>query len=150
MKNLERELTHIVYKPSRVDSRPFVKSIHKRYGFKKDGDFHLRDHELTIAFLEKAAIRKLNRDFRSRDRVTDILSFSGSEPKELGELALCGQMVVKQARTHRLRPREELGYLLIHGLLHLLGCEHEKSDKRAEIMFELQDRLFETLLKKGN
>ncbi len=107
----------------------------------------LKDREITIAFLEKSSMKKLNRDFRSKNKVTDILSFSGSEPEELGELALCGPVIEKQARDHQISVREELGYLLIHGVLHLLGHEHEKSRKKAKIMFELQDRLFERMRK---
>ena len=136
----------MIDKPSSTDSRPFVVNTRKKYRLKKTGGFDLKDHEITIAFLEEEDIKKLNWDFRSKNKVTDILSFSGTEPKELGELALCGQVIKKQARDHQLSVREELGYLLIHGLLHLLGYEHEKSDKKAKIMFELQDRLFEKLL----
>ena len=145
MKNLEKELTP---KLSSTNARPPATNTHGAYGLKKTKVSKPKDHEITIAFLEIGPMKKLNRNFRSKNKVTDILSFSGPEPECLGELALCGQVIAQQALTHQISLREELGYLLIHGVLHLLGYEHEKSDKKAKIMFELQDELFETLRKK--
>ena len=145
MKNLEKELICIFQKPARKNTKP---KTHIKHRPKKSSDFNIKNQEITLAFLETGTMKKLNRDFRSKNKATDILSFSGFEPKELGEIALCGQIIEKQAKIHQIRPKEELGYLLIHGVLHLLGYEHEKSDKEAKIMFELQDEIFETLRKK--
>ena len=148
MKSLEKELIRISRKTSRTKTGLFFSKPQGKPPFKKIRDFNLKDCELTLAFLESDSMRKLNRDLRKKDKVTDILSFSGSQTKDLGEMALCGQVIKKQAEIHRISSKEELGYLLIHGLLHLLGYEHEKSDKEAKIMFELQDKLFETLGKR--
>lgn len=112
---------------------------------KKQAKHDLSQREITLAFVEKKAIRELNRDFRSVDKGTDILSFSGFSSSELGELVLCGAIVEKQAHDHELSSKEELGYLLIHGVLHLLGYDHEKGGKAEKVMFELQDRLFDVL-----
>ena len=142
MEGLEKEFT-------RISQKSFGKYVKpKNHRFKKSGGFNLKNREITLAFLEADSMGKLNRDFRSKDKVTDILSFSGFQPGELGEIALCGQIIEKQAKAHRIKPKEELGYLLIHGVLHLLGYEHEKSDKEAKIMFELQDKIFEILRKR--
>ncbi len=148
MKSLEKELTRIFHKTSRTKAELSFSKPQKKHISKKIRSFNFKDCELTLAFLETASMRKLNRDLRKKDKVTDILSFSGSPPKDLGEMALCGQFIKKQAEIHHISSKEELGYLLIHGLLHLLGYEHEKSDKEAKIMFELQDKLFETLRKR--
>ena len=126
----------------------------------------LKTCELTIVFVKVHEMKRLNKNFRSKNKVTDILSFSdqgelglmdskrdgkssmnSSYRGFLGELILCGEVVQRQAQDHQLGVQEELGYLLIHGLLHLLGYEHEKGGKKAKIMFELQDRLFEALRK---
>lgn len=115
---------------------------------KKHAKHSVARKELTIAFVKPGKMKKLNQDFRSKSKVTDILSFSGFTSRELGELALCGEVIERQARDHNLSRSEELGYLLIHGVLHLLGYEHEKGGQQAKVMFELQDKLFDVLRKR--
>ena len=115
---------------------------------KKQAKHSVANKDLTIAFVKSSKMKKLNKDFRSKNKVTDILSFSGFTSGELGELALCGEVVEKQACDHKLSNKEELGYLLIHGVLHLLGYEHEKGGKDEKEMFELQDKLFDVLRKR--
>ena len=100
---------------------------------------------LTVAFVSKKQIHKLNKQFRAKDKPTDILSFEGFSEDELGELVLCGDIVNRQSKEHGLSAKEELGYLLIHGLLHLLGYDHEKSRKQEKVMFALQDEIFDIL-----
>ncbi len=112
---------------------------------KKRAKHDISRREITLAFVEASHIKKLNQDFRSKTKVTDILSFSGFTKVELGELVICGEVVDTQAADHKLSRREELGYLLIHGVLHLLGYEHEKGGQAEKEMFELQDALFEVL-----
>ncbi|MEM7646047.1 MAG: rRNA maturation RNase YbeY [Pseudomonadota bacterium] len=102
-------------------------------------------YEITLVFVDKKKIRELNRDFRKKDKVTDILSFSGMHDRDLGELILCGERIDEQAVDHNLSRRQELGYLLIHGVLHLLGYDHEPGGAAEKEMFALQDRLFEKL-----
>ena len=146
LKNIKAR-SHPTHFENSINPGLFIKEIHLRYRPSKNRRLNLKNHRITLAFLEKKAMRKLNRDFRLKDKVTDILSFSSTDEKDLGELALCGPLIQEQALSHGLKTREELGWLLIHGFLHLLGFEHEKSDKRAKIMFKLQERLFERMLK---
>lgn len=115
---------------------------------KKRAKHDISKMEMTIAFVDSKKIKKLNQDFRSKGKVTDILSFSGFTEEELGELVVCGEVIDKQSIEHGLSRNEELGYLLIHGVLHLLGYEHEKGGKKAKEMFELQDSIFEVMRKK--
>lgn len=130
--------------------RQFIESWMKALAreLKKKAGHSISKKELTLVFVENKQIRKLNKDFRKKDKVTDILSFSGFSEKELGELVICGSVLDKQARDHKLSNNEELGYLLIHGVLHLLGYEHEKGGQDEKVMFELQDSLFEVLRNK--
>ena len=88
-------------------------------------------------------MRKLNREFRGQDKVTDILSFESGEPEVLGELVFCLPVLKAQARAHRLSLQEEFLYLFIHGLLHLLAWDHERSQSEAASMFRIQDLVFE-------
>lgn len=115
---------------------------------KKSASHDISKKELTLVFVNKAKIKSLNKDFRSKPKVTDILSFYGFTNEELGELIICGERIDQQALDHQLSKREELGYLLIHGVLHLLGYEHEKGGQDEKVMFELQDQLFEVLRKR--
>ena len=108
----------------------------------------IKELEITIAFVDSRQIRKLNQDFRSKAKVTDILSFSGDEESVLGELAICGEVVDRQAGENQLRRNEELGYLLIHGILHLLGYEHEQGGAAETEMFAIQDKIFDVLRKR--
>ena len=100
--------------------------------------------ELTIVFLDRGAARRLNRDHRGRDYATDVLSFEGDGPF-LGELIICPSVVKRQAVEHDLSFRAELAYMILHGLLHLLGFDHERNAKQARRMFALQDGIFEEL-----
>ena len=102
----------------------------------------LKGAELTVVFLEQRKARRLNRVFRKKDYATDILSFSGDDGSELGELVLCPSVLVRQAKEHELSFQQELAYLLTHGVLHLLGYDHEKSKREARIMMNLQDQIF--------
>ncbi len=105
----------------------------------------LGQRELTIVFLDSAAAKKINRTYRKKDYATDILSFESELDTELGELVICPQVLQRQAKEHDLSFKTELSYMLIHGVLHLLGYDHEKSKSGAKKMFDIQDQLFDRL-----
>lgn len=105
----------------------------------------LNKKELVLVFLDTPAARKMNFQFRKKNYATDVLSFSSLEEGVLGELVLCPKVLKKQARQHRHSYRAELTYMILHGVLHLLGYEHETNKADAAIMFKLQDQVFENL-----
>ena len=98
---------------------------------------------LVIAFVSEESMKKFNHQFRGKDQVTDVLSFSPVEEGGLGELALCIPQVEIQARSHKLTVEEETFYLILHGILHLLGYNHEGGGARAKEMYQVQDEIFE-------
>lgn len=102
--------------------------------------------ELTIVFMDKNSARRLNFEHRQKNYATDVLSFESMDPAVLGELVICPQVLKAQAREHGLSFRDELGYMLIHGVLHLLGYQHESGGKAASEMYHLQDSCFEKML----
>lgn len=106
------------------------------------------DIELTLVFLDLKPAKKINKEFRNKDYATDVLSFESMTPDSLGELILCPEVLKKQSKEHGLTFQMELGYMVLHGVLHLLGYDHEIGEAEAREMFELQDDLFEVLLKK--
>jgi probable rRNA maturation factor len=107
-----------------------------------------KDIELTLVFLDLKPAKKINKEFRHKDYATDVLSFESMTPDSLGELVLCPEVLKKQSKEHGLTFQMELGYMVLHGVLHLLGYDHEIGEAEAREMFELQDDLFEVLLKK--
>lgn len=104
--------------------------------------------DLTLVFLDKKPAQKINFEFRQKNYATDVLSFDSMEPDSLGELILCPEVLKRQATEHRLSYQQELGYMLLHGVLHLLGYDHETSEADAREMLGLQDKVFEALLQK--
>jgi len=102
--------------------------------------------QLNCVFVDRQKGRLLNRTFRGHDYATDVLSFAPIESGSIGELVFCTPVLKRQAKQHRLSPKNEFLYLFIHGILHLLGYEHEKSDKAAKRMYRLQDSIFAEIL----
>lgn len=101
--------------------------------------------DLTLVFLSTREARKINKQYRGRDYATDVLSFESDGG--FGDLVLCPEVLKKQAAEHGLSYQHELGYMVLHGILHLLGYDHELGEREARQMFQLQDAVFERLLK---
>jgi probable rRNA maturation factor len=104
--------------------------------------------EFTILFVDQREMRKLNKTYRGKDYATDVLSFDGDSEASFGELVISPQVIKRQAKEHGLSLQDELGYMVLHGVLHLLGFDHEKNKREANRMFTLQDKLFERLCSK--
>jgi probable rRNA maturation factor len=115
--------------------------------------------ELSIILTDDGAIRQLNRDFRGKDAPTDVLSFpqvdgafDGSlparnpitdapSPLPLGDIVISVDTARRQAAALRQPAADRLRTLLIHGLLHLLGYDHERSSSAARRMFAREREL---------
>jgi probable rRNA maturation factor len=79
----------------------------------------------TIAFVSDKRIRELNRQFRGVDKATDVLSFPAEEESNLGDVAVSVETATVQARENGLSLDDEIAQLILHGLLHLCGYDHE-------------------------
>jgi len=79
----------------------------------------------TIAFVSDKRIRELNRQFRGIDKATDVLSFPAEEEFNLGDMAVSVETAALQARENGLPFDQEIAQLILHGLLHLCGYDHE-------------------------
>ncbi len=104
--------------------------------------------ELSVTLVDDAEIHRLNRDFRGKDRPTDVLAFAMREGKRVvGDETTLGDVVIsldtagRQARRRRVSPADEVRTLLIHGVLHLLGYDHERSAVEARRMKAMERRL---------
>lgn len=102
--------------------------------------------EVAIALMDDAAIRRLNAEFRGRDKATNVLSFPGGDDAAGGAPALLGDIAVALETTRREAGVEEkafedhLSHLIIHGMLHLLGHDHLSAED-AELMEGLERRI---------
>ena len=106
--------------------------------------------EISVLLGSDAEIRELNRRFRSRDKPTNVLSFpSGAAPwpggaPPLGEIALAGATVRREAAEQGKTMHDHLCHLVVHGTLHLLGFDH-RTDQEAVRMERLETRCLATL-----
>ena len=107
----------------------------------------LGDVELSVLLTDDPGIRVLNREWRRKDRPTDVLSFPAGEPppgstgpRHLGDVILSLDTARRQARVHGHRLADELDLYLAHGLLHLLGHDHHRRQD-ARRMAALESRL---------
>jgi probable rRNA maturation factor len=103
--------------------------------------------ELGVELVGDRRMRRLNRQYRGRDSSTDVLAFSireapGPVSLLLGDVVISIPTVYRQALEHRHSPDDEFAVLLIHGILHLCGYDHERGDKEAQRMRRQERRLF--------
>lgn len=88
---------------------------------------------VTVRYVGAAESRRLNREYRRKDHATNVLSFPyASKPME-GDLVICAPVVAREAREQRKPVRAHHAHMLVHGLLHLAGFDHERS-REAERM----------------
>lgn len=105
----------------------------------------LKSKTVTLVFLDPAQMKKINSQFRGKNKPTDVLSFAAMEEGCLGEILFCLDVLKKQAKEQDHSLEYEFLYMLIHGILHLLGYDHELSKKEEKLMFRIQDSLFAQL-----
>ena len=91
------------------------------------GEIVNEPHDATIAFVSNRKIRDLNRRFRGQNKDTDVLSFPADEAttRNLGDIAISLEQARIQARANGLKFEQEVAQLILHGLLHLCGYDHE-------------------------
>ncbi len=99
------------------------------------------EREISLSFVEAAEIQDLNNKYRDKNYSTDVLSFPAEDPHTLGDIVICIEKAESQARELGHSLDREIAFLFVHGLLHLLGYDHEISQEDERIMFDLQDRI---------
>ena len=104
----------------------------------------------TIIFVDEQKIQELNKNYRSLDKVTDVISFAyeDNEVKKIGKIRVLGEIFVciprmkEQAKEYNHSETRELCFLCIHGLFHLLGYDHQTKEEE-KIMFDHQERVLD-------
>ncbi len=112
--------------------------------------------EVSVSFVSNSEIRLLNKNYRNKDRVTDVLSFPLMEENNvernpetgyvlLGDIVISLETAVKQASNYGHSLEREIGFLTVHSMLHLLGYDHETSPLDERIMREKEESVLEKL-----
>jgi probable rRNA maturation factor len=92
------------------------------------------DAEVTLRIVGAREGRTLNRRYRGRDRATNVLTFVYDDDVSLtGDIVLCAPVIAKEARAQRKTLRAHYAHLVIHGMLHLQGYDHERDDDAARM-----------------
>ena len=107
-----------------------------------------RDALISVTFLGRDAMRRLNADHKGHDRPTDVLTFALTDPsgKTIGDVYVCPWVAQREARSRGIPLRQELIRLVVHGTLHALGRDHPEGEARTRsAMWRRQERYVETL-----
>lgn len=115
-------------------------------------DLECPDSEISILLIDDVQIEEMNARFLGRSGPTNVISFSMAEgdfgeinPHVLGDVVISVETAKRQAAESNMSPEEMLDFFLIHGILHLLGYDHEGSDAEAQVMEVKQEELFEKI-----
>lgn len=91
--------------------------------------------QVTVRFVDAREGRALNRDFRGRDYATNVLSFVyAAAPVVMGDLVICPGVVRREAREQRKPFKAHMAHMVVHGMLHLQGYDHETGHRDAAQM----------------
>jgi probable rRNA maturation factor len=119
---------------------------------------HYDGLELSLTLSGRKMIRSYNQVYRNKDKVTDVLSFPLFDNLriegeflppylELGDIFICREVAIRQAKEYELTLEQEVLRQLIHGTLHLLGFDHEVSKDEEQIMFKHEEKMYNNILK---
>ncbi len=129
-------------KPNLKLIKDFVDFVSKKDVFKS-----YRNSKFTILFCGDRLMKKLNYKFRKKQRTTDVLSFPSGEKEYLGDIAISLEETYRNSIRFKRPFPEELLRLILHGILHLIGYEHEK-DENSE-MIKVQERIINEYFSKS-
>lgn len=106
-----------------------------------------KDSEINLILVESEEIHQMNKDYRGKDYVTDVISFEADDEEDefyKGDIFLCIDKVYEQALKYEHSNEREFAFLLVHGVLHLHGFDHIEEDDE-KIMFAKQEEILDKL-----
>jgi probable rRNA maturation factor len=132
-----------------------IEMLEKLLNFAAEKENVEDDSELSVTFVTNERIQEINREYRDKDRPTDVISFAMEElgegeipligadmPRVLGDIIISTAKAREQAAEYRHPFSRELGFLTVHGFLHLLGYDHEIEEDEKK-MFSRQKELLD-------
>lgn len=134
--------------------------INNEFGYSEDYDYldsliervltreKATDSVFSIIFVDNEKIHELNKQFRGVDRPTDVISFALEDAEEeflstirvLGDIYISIPKMQEQAKEYGHSEKRELAFLVVHGLLHLLGYDHQ-TEEEEKVMFQIQEEM---------
>ena len=113
------------------------------------------DSELSLSIVSDVAIRRINREYLGKDRPTNVISFSLLEgefgdinPSALGDVVVSADTALREAMDAGMSLAERLSFLIVHGILHLSGYDHERSGEAEEARMQAKEKEIFRLLKR--
>jgi len=104
-----------------------------------------RGRSLNVALADDRQVRALNKRHANKDKPTNVLSYLSGEKDFLGDIVLARQTVWREAVAQKKTPGDHVAHLVVHGVLHLLGHDHERGEAEAERMEALERRILKRL-----
>ena len=105
-------------------------------------------YSFNLSFLTKAEIQDINKRFAGKNKPTNVLSFPSNEglteERFLGDIAICSELIVEEAISQGKETQDHLTHIFVHGVLHLLGFDHEEQSS-AEQMESLEIRILKKI-----
>ena len=133
-------------------------NLYKDYNYLNDVIEATLEHEnakdayLSVIFVDNEEIKRINKEYRNIDNITDVISFALEDNNEkivgeriLGDIYISIPKMKEQAISYGHSEKRELSFLTCHGLLHLLGYDHVNNKEEEKIMFSLQEEILESL-----
>lgn len=130
-----------------------IKTVEELLQFAADVEDVSEGAELSVTFVTNERIQEVNREYRDKDQPTDVISFAleemsegeleivgGDQPRVLGDIIISIPRAREQAEEYGHSFMRELGFLSVHGLLHLLGYDH-MTDSEEKVMFTKQKEI---------
>ncbi|MBU7593627.1 rRNA maturation RNase YbeY [Metabacillus halosaccharovorans] len=130
-----------------------IKTVEELLQFAADVEDVSEGAELSVTFVTNERIQEVNREYRDKDQPTDVISFAleemsegeleivgGDQPRVLGDIIISIPRAREQAEEYGHSFMRELGFLSVHGLLHLLGYDH-MTDSEEKVMFKKQKEI---------
>ena len=130
--------------------------LYNDYNYLYDVISYTLEHEkvdnsiFSIIFVDDDEIHEINRNYRNVDRITDVISFAFEDSEDLrynvvrtlGDIYVCIPQMKRQAKDYGHSEKRELSFLVVHGLLHLLGYDH-MNEEDEKVMFALQEMILD-------
>ena len=89
------------------------------------------DGDVCLRFTDRHEVQTLNKRFRQIDKPTNVLAFPADEPTILGDVVICDPIVVEESRSQDKTLQDHYAHLVVHGILHIRGLDHNQNDTAA-------------------
>jgi probable rRNA maturation factor len=112
-------------------SKKFIQNVAKQA---LESEKQANKLEINLVFIDNTQMEKLNSNYRGKNKPTNVLSFPYKNSYLIGEVVFAYETILQESIEHAKTFEDHIAHLIVHGILHVLGHDHEKSEKEAKIM----------------